>query len=121
MISYSKPTANRLIDKTKKTKKDSTPSEGKETVSSILQWDNLDYSSMFWTTFKPWPPERRMNNITLAKRYREALRSGVDATVIYAAVKKYSESCKHEFMKEAAAWMAEEGWSAYEVRDEAQV
>lgn len=88
----------------------------KESLKEILVWDGMDYSQTFWEVFKLWPPDKRLNTLTLAKQYRGAVSGGTEPKTIWEAVKALCGARDPRYLPDASKWMAEEGWRAYEVR-----
>lgn len=98
------------------------PEPRKEGLKEILEWDGMDWSSVFFEIFKCFPPDRVINRITLAKQFRDAVRlDGATPEQIYQSALSLSKSREPRYMPDAARWMAEQGWRAYEVGDAAQV
>lgn len=110
-----------IIKSAKRTKaKKSEPR--KEGLKEILEWDGMDWSSVFFEIFKCFPRDRVINRITLAKQFRDAVRlDGATPEQIYQSALDLSKSREPRYMPDAARWMAEQGWRAYEVGDAAQV
>jgi hypothetical protein len=108
------PRLNRLIDKTKKTIKNTAPKEPSK-LEEILEWNDMDYIDVFWQVLKPFPAEKKTWPMTIAKVFMEAVRSGTEPDEIYAAALKLSKSTNPQYMPNAAKWMKEQGWRAYAV------
>lgn len=104
---YNEETKN----KTKKTIKIVPPKEG---LKEILEWDGMDYSSVFWEVLKPFPADKKSYPLTIAKTFRDAIRSeGATPEILYAAAVALSKARDAQYMPDASKWMKEQGWRAY--------
>jgi hypothetical protein len=107
------PRLNRLKDKTKKTIKIIPPKEG---MREILEWDGMDYSSVFWEVLKPFPPDKKSFPLTIAKVFRDAIRSeGATPEILHKAAVALSKARDAQYMPDASKWLKEQGWRAYAI------
>jgi len=118
--------ADRLIEETKETKdiispqtekrkrkpKEEKPKEPTK-LEEILEWNDLDYSEVFWEVIGPFPANKKTWPMTMAKTFMKAVKSGVDPTDIHTAAIKLSKTTDPQYMPNVAKWLNEQGWRAY--------